>query len=125
MLMRSASWPEMNMQTAEMIWNSATALPNSARPHPNSSTIGFSVSPIAKRAPPLTNRLKKPAARTSAEFALKEDFMTAGPERSAIRHSQERCSHEALLLGAATLKRNRAPGLPGAPLHASVLGCYR
>src|SRR3990167_2410971 len=61
---RSDRRPATYMQAAETIWNSATAMPSSLRPQPNSSTTDFSVSPMAKRAPPPMNSTQKAAAST-------------------------------------------------------------
>src|SRR5258705_11537406 len=105
-LILSTSLPETNMQIADTIWNRPTAPPNSLRPQPNSSTIGFRVSPMAKRAPPLTKRRKTPAARTRAVFTLRDDFMKECRAVPASIHSEERLSHEALL---AALGHENAP----------------
>ena len=67
---RSARRPVANIATADTTWNRATARPRSLRAQPNSSTIGLSVRPTAKRAPPLVNSTKNPEISMSAALVI-------------------------------------------------------
>src|SRR3990167_9402601 len=86
---RSDRRPATYMQAAETIWNSATAMPSSLRPQPNSSTTDFSVSPMAKRAPPPMNSTPKAAASTIVALVTTGRAVTGirPPDRQGDRTS--------------------------------------
>ena len=62
-LQRSTSLPTKGIATADTTMNMVTASDSVDRLTSKSSDIGFSISPKAKREPPLKNRTVNPAPR--------------------------------------------------------------